>query len=232
MTTRTRVKKIDADTHFLPPVDMEELRQFLPKNYNKEAVNMLLRDAGVFADPNARRGGFRASTAGQRVTGGGNGAPAAGESAPAAPLRPAGGAIGHGIPQDRAGLLPETGFDMQVLIPDGIFANSFGSPTRPHWEPGVALALCMAFNNAAAAAQKALPDTFIATARVPLALDVQESCREAERAVRELGIKIIVLTGNWMGKNFDEIALFPFWRTIADLGAVVYVHGNPYLIVR
>ena len=76
MTTRTRVKKIDADTHFLPPVDMEELRQFLPKNYNKEAVNMLLRDAGVFADPNARRGGFRASAAGQRVTGGGNGAPA------------------------------------------------------------------------------------------------------------------------------------------------------------
>ena len=75
MTTRTRVKKIDADTHFLPPVDMEELRQFLPKNYNKEAVNMLLRDAGVFADPNARRGGFRASAAGQRVTGGGNGAP-------------------------------------------------------------------------------------------------------------------------------------------------------------
>src|SRR5947209_16080170 len=145
MTTHTRVKKIDADTHFLPPVDMEELRQFLPKHYNKEAVNMLLRDAGIFADPNARRGGFRASAAGQRVTGSGNGAPAA-------PPRPTGGAIGHGSPQDRAGLLPETGFDMQVLIPDGIFANSFGSPTRPHWEPGVALALCMAFNNAAAAA--------------------------------------------------------------------------------
>ena len=87
MTTRTRVKKIDADTHSLPPVDMEELQQFLPKNYNKEAVNMLLRDAGVFADPNARRGGFRASAAGQRVTGGGNGAPAA------AP-RPAGGEPG------------------------------------------------------------------------------------------------------------------------------------------
>src|SRR2546422_4224525 len=159
MTTLARVKKIDADTHFLPPVAMEELRQFLPQHYNKEVVNMLLRDAGVFADPNARRGGFRASAAGQRVAGSGNGAPAA--------PRPAGGAIGHGSPQDRAGLLPETGFDMQVLIPDGIFANSFGSPTRPHWEPGVALALCMAFNNAAAAAQKTLPDTFIATARVP-----------------------------------------------------------------
>ncbi|HSX83176.1 MAG TPA: hypothetical protein VLQ80_32035, partial [Candidatus Saccharimonadia bacterium] len=120
MTTRTTVKKIDADTHFLPPVDMAELRQFLPKNYNKEAVNMLLRDAGVFADPNARRGGFRASAAGQRVTGSGHGAPVAAHSAPAAALRPAGGAIGHGSSHDRAGLLPETGFDMQVLIPDGI----------------------------------------------------------------------------------------------------------------
>src|SRR5438128_9573160 len=120
MTTRTRVKKIDADTHFLPPVDLAELRQFLPQSYNKEAVNMLLRDAGIFADPNARRGGFRASAAGQRVTGSGNGAPAAAQSAPAAAPRPTGGAIGHGSPHDRAGLLSGTGCDMQVMITDGI----------------------------------------------------------------------------------------------------------------
>jgi len=63
---------------------------------------------------------------------------------------------------------------------------------------------------------------------VPLALDVQESCREVERAVKELGTKIVVLTGNWMGKNFDELELYPFWRTVQDLGVVVYVHGNPF----
>jgi len=51
---------------------MEELRQFLPKNYNKEAVNMLLRDAAVFAAPNARRGGFRAFADGQCVAGSGS----------------------------------------------------------------------------------------------------------------------------------------------------------------
>ena len=90
MTTRTRVKKIDSDTHFLPPIDMEDMRQFLPQHYNQEAINMLLRDAGVFANPNARRGGFRASAAGQRVTGGGNGAPRRRHDPP-------GGAIGHGI---------------------------------------------------------------------------------------------------------------------------------------
>jgi len=221
MTTATRIKKIDSDTHFLPPIQVEEIRPFMPKSYPPEAIDMLLRDTGTFANPNARRGGFRATAAGQRV--GGGGAPA-----PARPAGGLGGAIGHGIAADRAGLLPETGFDMQVLIPDGIFANSFGSPARPHWEPGVALGLCMAFNNAAAAAAKELPETFIPTARVPLALDIQESCREAERAVKELGTKIIVLTGNWMGKNFDEIELYPFWRTVQDLGAIIYVHGNPF----
>ena len=112
---------------------------------------------------------------------------------------------------------------MQVLIPDGIFANSFGSPTRPHWEPGVALAFCMAFNNAAAA-QKALPDTFIATARVPLALDVQD--RVAKRNARNSAPKLSSSRG-LDGQELDEIELFPFWRTIADLGAVIYVHGNP-----
>src|SRR5256712_11016323 len=101
MTACTRVKKIDADTHFLPPVAMEELRQFLPKHYNKEAVNMLLRDSGVFADPNARRGGFRASSAGQRVTGSGNGSPGT--------TRPAGRAHWHRGPADRGGLLAEAG---------------------------------------------------------------------------------------------------------------------------
>ena len=95
MTTRTRVKKIDADTHFLPPVDMEELRQFLPKNYNKEAVNMLLRDAGVFADPNARRGGFRLPQPASASPGR--------QWRPAAAPRPAGGAIGHGLPQTGLG---------------------------------------------------------------------------------------------------------------------------------
>ena len=119
MTTATRVKKIDSDTHFLPPIDVEEIRQFMPKNYPPEAIDMLLRDTSVFANPRARQGGFRATAAGQRTGGGGNGAPAAA----AAPARPA-GAVGHGIASDRAGLLPETGFDMQVLIPDGIFARS------------------------------------------------------------------------------------------------------------
>ena len=39
------------------------------------------------------------------------------------------------------------GFDMQVLIPDGIFANPFGSPVARKWDDGLRLALCRAYNN-------------------------------------------------------------------------------------
>ena len=62
MATASVVKKIDSDTHFLPPIDTEEIRQFMPKSYPKEAIDMLLRDTSMFANPNARRGGFRATT--------------------------------------------------------------------------------------------------------------------------------------------------------------------------
>jgi aminocarboxymuconate-semialdehyde decarboxylase len=217
MVIESNVRKIDADTHFMPHIEVDELRRLLPKRYQDQAVEMLLRDTRVFADPAARRGGFRNSAAGKAVT-----------AVPSAPAPAPAGPVGHGVARDRATLIPQTGFDMQVLIPDGIFANSFGSPARPEWEPAIALALSMGFNNAVAAAAKEHPDTFIPTARVPLAVDVEESCREVERVVRELGTRIIVLTGNWMGKNFDEIELYPFWRTVQEQGAVVYVHGNPF----
>ena len=88
MATATKVSKIDSDTHFLPPIDVEDIRPFMPKSYPPEAIDMLLRDTGVFANPNARRGGFRATPAGQRV-GGGGGGPQAG-----APPAPGGGAVG------------------------------------------------------------------------------------------------------------------------------------------
>jgi aminocarboxymuconate-semialdehyde decarboxylase len=128
---------------------------------------------------------------------------------------------------DRAKLLPETGFDMQVLIPDGLYANPFGSPVAREAEPGMTHALCRAFNVATSKAQKEFPEQFIGTAIVPFR-DVQESCEEARYAVEELGLKIICINGNWQGRNYDEIELYPFWKTVHDLGAVLYVHHNPF----
>ena len=216
--THVEVRKIDTDSHFLPQDDFGDLGGVL-RGLSPEATQMIIRDALVFSDPHARSGGFRATAAGQRL-GGGQGS---GEAA----ATPRAGAIGHSRVADRAKLLPETGFDMQVLIPDGIFANPFGAPGAPEWEPGVRLALCVAYNNATASAEKHFPEQFIGTAIVPFN-DVQESCREATRAVKELGLRAITIDGNWAGKNWDSIELYPFWRTVSDLGAVLYVHHNPF----
>ena len=46
--------------------------------------------------------------------------------------------------------------------------------------------------------------------------------------MQELGLKIICINGNWQGRNYDEIELYPFWKTVHDLGAVLYVHHNPF----
>lgn len=218
-TAPAKIRKIDADSHFLPSEDFGDLSQVL-RGFSNEQVHMLIRDALVFANPNARSGGFRATAAGQRLVAGD---PSNGGTA--APRRS--GPVGHGLVADRAKLLPETGFDTQVLIPDGIFANPFGAPGQREWEPGLRLALCVAYNNATAAAQKKFPYEFIGTGIVPFA-DVEESCREMTRCVKELGLKVITINGNWVGRNWDEIELYPFWRTAQDLGVVLYVHHNPF----
>jgi predicted TIM-barrel fold metal-dependent hydrolase len=211
-----KLRKIDADSHFFPPADFVDLASALPY-LSPEALQMVERDVSVFTNPNARAGGFQATAAGKRL---GGGAGAIGTRAP-------GGPVGHGVVADRAKLLPETGFDMQVLIPDGIYANPFGSPIAREAEPGMTHALCRAFNVATSKAQKEFPEQFIGTAVVPFR-DVQESCEEARYAVQELGLKIICINGNWQGRNYDEIELYPFWKTVHDLGAVLYVHHNPF----
>ena len=217
-SAKTSVRKIDGDSHFFPDPDFTGIAERL--GMPDQAVQMLLRDAGIFTDREARRGGFRASQAGQKV----------GALNPTAATTSQGrGPKGHGIAEHRVQLLPETGFDAQVLIPDGIYANPFGSPVGRVWDEGMYLALCMAFNNSAAAAQKQFPKQLIATAALPFGTESVEDCiEEADRAVNELGTKIIDINSNWAGENWDSAFLYPLWEKLNDLGATVYVHGIPF----
>ncbi|MCY4623643.1 MAG: hypothetical protein OXC99_01335, partial [Chloroflexi bacterium] len=67
--TAIKTKKIDADSHFLPRSNFGDLRSLMPE-FTEEELDIIIRDAVVFADPNARSGGFRATAAGQRTSGG------------------------------------------------------------------------------------------------------------------------------------------------------------------
>ena len=214
----TKLKRIDGDSHFFPPVDFTDVAETL--NVSEAAIEMLLRDSAVFTDREARRGGFRASEAGKRLS----------AVNPTASATSAGsGPIGHGVAAQRVGLLPQTGFDMQVLIPDGVYLSAFGSPIGGESDPGLRLALSMSYNNATARAQAEYPDQLIGAGIVPWGADSIEACTaEAERAVRKLGLKAMTVNSNWRGKNWDSIELYPFWEKMNELDIPIYVHGIPF----
>lgn len=216
--TKLATKKIDGDSHFFPDPDFTGVAETL--GLSEQAIDHLLNDALLFSDREARRGGFRASVAGKK----------AGAINPTAASTSQGrGPKGHGIANHRVELLPETGFDMQVLIPDGIYSNPFGSPIDRDWDPGLRLALSMAFNNASANAQRQFPDQLIGTGVLPFGTESVESCvAEAERATKTLGLPILTINSNWRGKNWDSIELYPLWAKLNELKAPIYVHGIPF----
>jgi len=131
-------------------------------------------------------------------------------------------------PAERIKVLDDVlGVDTQVLIPHAQFAHLNGGMPEGMDKPfAVRLATCKAYNNAVAAIQKQYPDRFIATAILPFD-DLEESRKEARRAVEELGIAAIQLPANWMGQNFDTMELYPFWDTVNELDAPVFVHHIP-----
>lgn len=204
MTTHVLSKRIDVDTHFYPPIDDKALRAYLPRGLVSQAADMLMRDAIRAAEP-------------ERV--------AASTTGAAPPSRRS--ADPHSDPDARAAALEATGFDMQVLIPDGLFANLYGaSPSGGDLSFPIRSALCSLYNDAAADAQRRYPDHFIGPIAIPFD-DLETSILETQRAVRELGLRAVLLPGNWMGKNFDTLDLYPFWAALHELDVTVFVHHIP-----
>ena len=204
MATRVASKRIDVDTHYYPRVDFKALKEYLPRSLSSEAKDMLVRDAMRAAEPDR----VAAETTGQ------------------APPQPQAGNP-HRDADARAEAMDKTGFDMQVLIPDVLFSNLYGaSPTGGDLSLPIRSALCKVYNDAVADAQRRHPNRFIGLANVPFD-DIGASIEEARRAVKELGVKAVLVPGNWLGQNFDTIELFPFWGAINEMDVTVFVHHIP-----
>jgi aminocarboxymuconate-semialdehyde decarboxylase len=204
MTTRVATRWIDVDTHFYPLIDYKTLRAYLPRGLVAQAQDMLVRDARRAAEPD-------------RV---------AAETTGAAPLSQR-GADPHRDPEARAAAVAQTGFDMQVLIPDALFANLYGaSPSGGDLSLPLRTALCQLYNDAVANAQRRYPDRFLGAATVPFD-DLEASILETRRAVRELGLRAVLIPGNWLGHNFDTLELYPFWSALHDLDITFFVHHIP-----
>jgi len=204
MTTQVATRRIDVDTHFYPPIDYKALREYLPRGLVAQAQDMLVRDAMRAAEPD-------------RV---------AAETSGAAPPSQR-GSDPHRDAEARAAAMAKTGFDMQVLIPDSLFANLYGaSPSGGDLSLPIRTALCKLYNDAVADAQRHYPDRFIGAANIPFD-DLETSILEARRAVQDRGLRAVLVPGNWLGKNFDTLELYPFWSVLNELDVTVFVHHIP-----
>lgn len=99
-------------------------------------------------------------------------------------------------------------------------------------DPAKAVATAAEANEALAAIVAARPGRYSGFAAVAMQ-DPAAAAGEAERAVRELGFKGVLMNGysdlpDGTGRYYDEPACEPFWQKIEELGVPVYLHPrNP-----
>ncbi len=113
--------------------------------------------------------------------------------------------------------LGKLGIDMQVLFPNhsGLY---YGLD-----DAKAAAALCRNHNDAMAEMEKL--GRFIGPAMVPFQ-DADESIRELNRVVDELGLRALVISPNIDGHNIDRLDVWDFYAEVERLGVRILFHGD------
>jgi len=103
------------------------------------------------------------------------------------------------------------------------------SPPMVYWAPPrLGAELARAFNDGIAEVCRAHPDRFVGLATLPMQ-DVDAALREAERAVRELGMRGLYLATSVNGRYLDDPAFEPVWQLAAELEVPVFVHPTTHM---
>lgn len=125
---------------------------------------------------------------------------------------------GGADPKARIADMDDEGVDLAVLFPTtGLFFAGVD-------DPGIAHALCVAYNDWLAGYCAAEPSRLVAVGLLPQA-DVRTTIAEAHRTVRELDARAVVLRPNPIGgRNLDDPAYEALWSELEDLGVPVVLH--------
>src|SRR6267142_273770 len=115
----------------------------------------------------------------------------------------------------RAEFMKKDGFDVQVLIPDN-------RPLIYELDAELGRQLACAYNETTAEDISG-DDRFIVCAWIYLT-DIQESIRELRRAVQDLGMQAVKLSGGYEDGDLDSEVLWPFYEEIARLDIPILVH--------
>jgi len=112
------------------------------------------------------------------------------------------------------------GIDTAVLYPSiGLFLEAIG-------DPALAAACCRVYNDWLADYCRAAPKRLIGVAGLPLQ-DVTFAVKEAERAVRDLGMRGVFLRPNpCKGRALHDPYFDPLWRTLVELDVPLGLHPS------
>jgi len=103
------------------------------------------------------------------------------------------------------------------------------SPPMVYWAPPrVGVDLARAFNDGIAEICHAHPERFVGAATLPLQ-DVRAAVAEAERAVRDLGMRGLYVGTSVNGQYLDEPQFRPIWELAAVLDVPVFTHPQTYV---
>ena len=127
-------------------------------------------------------------------------------------------------PEERLADMNSLGVDVQVLSTNSYFY-------KYDEDPKVVTAMDMEANDYVSQLVKDHPDRFAGFCNLPMQ-DVKASIAELERGVTKLGLKGAMIGDHVNGKNYDEKAFLPFWKTVEQLGAVILVHQGGDTVVN
>jgi aminocarboxymuconate-semialdehyde decarboxylase len=102
------------------------------------------------------------------------------------------------------------------------------SPPMMHHSSGVEAAtrISRVINDGFAEVAEAHPGRFRPLANVPMQ-DATAASAELRRAVEELGFPGAAISTHVDGRNLGDEEYRPFWRTVADLDAFIFLHPTP-----
>jgi predicted TIM-barrel fold metal-dependent hydrolase len=108
---------------------------------------------------------------------------------------------------------------LQVMDEAGVDISVLNQST---WSP-LGLTICQALNDAYSRIARDYPERFISCAHVPLD-GSPELLNELDRAVNELGLKVVSLVSSTTSITLDSEKLFPLWEKISILNMPVIIH--------
>ena len=120
-----------------------------------------------------------------------------------------------GIDQ-RIEAMDEDGIDVQLTSPTDVFYQY-------HQDPAVTATIASTVNDEVAEMVRARPTRIAGLATVPMQ-DTDLAVTELTRAIRELGLRGVMIDDHVNGMTYDDARFDAFWQAAEDLGALIFVH--------